>query len=232
MADTEDDDQALLLESEAIDEADLIGSINLATASEQDTLDEHVWETVKRDLSQIMTKFFHVLVPRKGGKELLRNWDLWGPMALTITLALLLRENAQDGQKTQVFTGVFFIIGAGSVIVTVNNQLLSGTMSIFQGMCVLGYCMLPLVCSCILLRVVAYLTSHIIVRFLVVIVGLVWSIFASLGFVAQSSPVSRKALVVYPIVLYYVFIAWLVLNDVRASHTVAPSPTIAPQPNR
>jgi hypothetical protein len=36
---------------------------------------------------------------------------------------------------------------------------------------------------------------------------------ASLGFVASTSPQNRRALVVYPIVLFYFVLAWLVLND-------------------
>jgi hypothetical protein len=36
------------------------------------------------------------------------------------------------------------------------------------------------------------------------------------GFVASQSPVRRRALVLYPICLYYFVIAWLVLNDAPA----------------
>ncbi len=39
------------------------------------------------------------------------------------------------------------------------------------------------------------------------------TVAAVYGFVASSSPNSRKALIVYPIVLFYIVIAWLVLND-------------------
>jgi hypothetical protein len=34
-------------------------------------------------------------------------------------------------------------------------------------------------------------------------------------FVADSGPSNRRALIVYPIVLFYVVIAWLVLNDIQ-----------------
>ncbi|EGD76143.1 Yip1 domain family [Salpingoeca rosetta] len=226
------DDVSLPMEGMEEMEGVLSGNIDMSTSESQDTLDEPVWDTLKRDLGQIINKFTHVIVPRKGNRELLRNWDLWGPMGLTMTLALLLRETAKEDQRTEVFTGTFFIICAGSAIVTVNNQLLGGTLSIFQGMCVLGYCMFPLVCACILLRFVGYLTTHLAVRFVVAGLGLAWSIYASVGFVAASSPVARRALVVYPIVLYYVFIAWLILNDVGGAPSASPpSPTTAtPQP--
>jgi hypothetical protein len=35
-----------------------------------------------------------------------------------------------------------------------------------------------------------------------------------MGFVAKSSPESRKALIVYPIVLFYLIVGWLIINDV------------------
>ena len=47
------------------------------------TLDEPVWETVKRDLSRIGANLVLVVFPFKSWDQqsaALRNWDLWGPM--------------------------------------------------------------------------------------------------------------------------------------------------------
>ena len=48
------------------------------------TLDEPVWETVKRDLKRISQNLVLVVFPFASGREqqqaALRNWDLWGPM--------------------------------------------------------------------------------------------------------------------------------------------------------
>ena len=49
--------------------------------------------------------------------------------------------------------------------------------SFFQGLCVLGYCMLPLVLACILLRFVGYLTTHLAVRLVFVAAAFGWSVF-------------------------------------------------------
>eukprot|EP00054_Salpingoeca_dolichothecata_P015207 m.87041 g.87041 ORF g.87041 m.87041 type:complete len:209 (+) comp21377_c0_seq1:704-1330(+) len=187
------------------------GDINIAAAL-QDTLDEPVSTTLLRDLKAIFSKFYHVLLPHKS-RRLLHDWDLWGPLLLTVCLALLLRSNAADSQKTQIFTGVFFIIWCGSTVITINNKLLGGTLSFFQGVCVLGYCVLPLVVSCILLRFVSAIISHLSLRLVVVAVGFSWSIWASVGFLGNSGPDNRKALIVYPIVLFYFVLAWLIVND-------------------
>lgn len=47
------------------------------------TLDESVWETVKRDLVRIAKNLWMVVFPfndRSSQNVALRNWDLWGPM--------------------------------------------------------------------------------------------------------------------------------------------------------
>ena len=68
---------------------------------------------------------FQVCVPRENTK-VLHDWDLWGPLLLCVTLAMLLRDSAEDNQKVLVFTGVFVIIWCGAGVVTLNSQLLGG----------------------------------------------------------------------------------------------------------
>ncbi|XP_065771763.1 protein YIPF6 isoform X2 [Muntiacus reevesi] len=51
------------------------------------TLNESVQNTIMRDLKAVGKKFMHVLYPRKSN-TLLRDWDLWGPLILCVTLAL------------------------------------------------------------------------------------------------------------------------------------------------
>lgn len=49
----------------------------------ENTLDEPVWETVKRDLHRIGANLVLVAFPFKSRDQqsaALRNWDLWGPM--------------------------------------------------------------------------------------------------------------------------------------------------------
>lgn len=59
------------------------------------TLDEPVKETILRDLRAVGQKFIHVLYPKRSS-ALLRDWDLWGPLLLCVTLALLLQGGAAD----------------------------------------------------------------------------------------------------------------------------------------
>lgn len=183
---------------------------------ELSTLDEPVKETVLRDLRAVGNKFIHVLYPKRSS-ALLRDWDLWGPLLLCVTLALLLQggsagEHEQGGPQ---FAEVFVVVWVGSFVITLNSKLLGGTISFFQSLCVLGYCIMPLTVALVVCRLVLVLsdsTVSFVVRLVVVSASFGWSTFASTAFLADSQPPNRKALVVYPVFLFYFVIGWIILT--------------------
>ena len=67
------------------------------------TLDEPVWETVKRDLKRIGANLVLVVFPFKNWDQqsaALRNWDLWGPMVrLCIPLAKRYMSSANTREQ-------------------------------------------------------------------------------------------------------------------------------------
>ncbi|XP_029463144.1 protein YIPF6 [Rhinatrema bivittatum] len=187
-------------------------------AQEEDssTLDEPIKETIMRDLKAVGKKFVHVMYPRKSS-ALLRDWDLWGPLILCVTLALMLQggsvNSSEDGGPQ--FAEVFVVIWFGAVVITLNSKLLGGTISFFQSLCVLGYCILPLTVAMLVCRLVLlgnFDTIGFIIRLLVVIAMFAWSTFASTAFLADSQPPNRKALAIYPIFLFYFVISWMILS--------------------
>ena len=100
-----------------------------------DTLTEPVWETIKRDLYMIWVKLTYVMVPRTMIKEKakqLRDWDLWGPLILCLSLSACLSMSANTDDSSLVFEIVFVIVWAGAAIVALNGQLLGGNISFFQ----------------------------------------------------------------------------------------------------
>ncbi|XP_074487852.1 protein YIPF6-like [Sebastes fasciatus] len=174
---------------------------------ELSTLDEPVKETILRDLRAVGQKFIHVLYPKRSS-ALLRDWDLWGP---------LLQGGAADSeaQGGPQFAEVFVIVWFGSIIITLNSKLLGGTISFFQSLCVLGYCILPLTAAMAVCRIVLVGGSGTVsfaVRLVVVTASFGWSTFASTAFLADSQPANRKALVVYPVFLFYFVIGWMILT--------------------
>lgn len=181
------------------------------------TLDEPVKDTILRDLKAVGNKFVHVLYPKRSS-ALLRDWDLWGPLLLCVALALMLQggsvDSPEDGGGPQ-FAEVFVIIWFGSIVITLNSKLLGGTISFFQSLCVLGYCIMPLTVAMLVCRLVLLGgsgTASFVVRLVVVSASFGWSTFASTAFLADSQPPNRKALVVYPVFLFYFVIGWMILT--------------------
>jgi hypothetical protein len=115
------------------------------------------------------------------------------------------------------FASVFALIAIGAIIVTVNTKLLSGKVSFFQSICVLGYCLLPLVLVSVLNDFIIWLFNitpwSFGVRFILVFVAFGWSVFASTAFLAADTLnlADRKLLAVFPIFLFYFVISWLII---------------------
>ncbi|KAI8976745.1 Yip1 domain-containing protein [Pilobolus umbonatus] len=184
-----------------------INTVNSSYTGE-DTLDEPVSVTIMRDLKKVANKSLQVLHPN-GDRQVLRDWDLWGPLILCLTLALLLSIRAPETQSVAIFTGVFVIVWLGAAIVTLNAKLLGGTISFFQSVCVIGYCLFPILVSAI----VATFVDLFWARLPVAIVTYGWSTYASVGFMSESQVHldKRRTLAVYPIFLFYFVVTWLVL---------------------
>ncbi|XP_031555596.1 protein YIPF6-like [Actinia tenebrosa] len=198
------------------------GDITVPGAPDEDeqpsTLDEPVIETLKRDLKAVGIKFLHVMIPRQS-KSLLRDWDLWGPLILCVCLAMLLQghkvaDSNNDGGPQ--FAEVFVVVWVGSFVITINSKLLGGQISFFQSVCVLGYCIFPLVVALIVCRFILLAKQNValfFVRLIFVIAGFAWATFASVKFLGDSQPRNRKALAVYPIFLFYFVISWMIISN-------------------
>ncbi|KJA26248.1 hypothetical protein HYPSUDRAFT_36517 [Hypholoma sublateritium FD-334 SS-4] len=187
-----------------------LGGVQIETRfSGGDTLDEPVTTTIARDLMSIYTKLVQVLYPRRSnGREVLRDWDLWGPLLLCLLLGIMLSINAPPTQALGVFTSVIVICSLGALAVTVQAKLLGGRVSFFQGLCVLGYCIAPLDIAAL----ISCFVRIIWIRAPVALLGWAWSIWASVNFL-DGTKISqpRILLAVYPLLLFYFVLAWMIL---------------------
>ena len=138
--------------------------------------------------------------------KVLRQWDLWGPLLLCLLLSLTLSFSAPPGQVALVFSGVFVLMWVGAAVVTINAQLLGGTVSFFQSVCVLGYCIFPLV----LVALACLVVRNGPVRAILVLVGWVWATRATFVFMQSIVPRDRRSLAVYPVGLFYLTFAWMI----------------------
>jgi len=167
------------------------------------TLDEPVLQTIWRDVKKVGFKLFHVLIPRGQADKALRDWDLWGPLCFCLMLAFFLWNMA---------TQIFVIVWIGASVVTLNSLLLGGKINFFQSVCLLGYCVFPLVVAAIILFSINIFWHPIIyVRIGVSLGAFLWCTAASVGFLASLVPAERKILAVYPVFLFYLVLAWMIV---------------------
>jgi protein YIPF6 len=146
--------------------------------------------------------------------EQLKDWDLWGPLIVCLGLAVLLSFKAPEGQASLVFAAVFCAVWFGSVVVTVNAQLLGGTISFFQSVCVLGYCVFPLTMAAVavdFLKMIPLGFFSTLCEIAVLGVAFLWSTRASSVFIAQYISAPRRVLAVFPVLFFYTFLAWMIL---------------------
>lgn len=142
----------------------------------------------------------------------LREWDLWGPLIICLALSVLLSLESTVEQASAVFATVFMLVWVGASIVTVNAQFLGGSISFFQSLCVLGYSVFPMMISALLIAVF----RHTPLRYfwldcIWVLLGFIWATRASTVFIGQYIVKERRALAVFPVFFFYIFLSWMIL---------------------
>jgi hypothetical protein len=183
---------------------------NLKFSSTKSTLNESIMTTINRDLLLIYTKIKYVVNPfisRDQKNIQIRQWDLWGPLVLNMTLAFTLSFNTKE--KSQMTTLIFVIFWLGGVILFLNANFLGVKTSIFQMLCLLGYCLFPLNLAAIF---VTLFNFNDILRLIIVIFNLLWSIYSSSDYLKIMINPEQRYLVLYPCILFYLYISWFIFS--------------------
>ena len=177
----------------------------------KNTLHEDLSESLKRDLNLIWTKLKYVinpLVPEKDRNDQVRQWDLWGPLIFTCLLSMTLAFRASE--KGSTFTLIFIIFWIGSILVYLNANLLGIKISIFQIICLLGYCLFPLNIAAIILSLGKFFEF---LRLIILIACCSWSSYSIRGFLLNLASKEQRLLVIYPAILVYLFISGVILMN-------------------
>ncbi|GMI26433.1 hypothetical protein TeGR_g1164, partial [Tetraparma gracilis] len=114
-------------------------------------------------------------------------------------------------QGALVFSAVFLAVWAGAAIVTLNAQLLGGTISFFQSVCVLGYCVFPIAIAAAVTTLLRAFVHSMVAELILVITGFLWSTRASVVFIGGFISDERRTLAVFPCMFFYTFLSWMVL---------------------
>ena len=179
-------------------------------SSPKNTLNESIITTINRDLYLVYTKIKYVvnpLISKEKKKYHIRQWDLWGPLLLNMILALTLSFNTKV--KSQMTTLIFVIFWLGGVVLYLNANFLGVKASIFQMLCLLGYCLFPLNLSAIIVTIFNF---NDIIRLIIVMASLCWSIYSSSDYLKAISNQNQRYLVLYPCILFYLYISWFIFS--------------------
>ena len=142
----------------------------------------------------------------------LKDWDLWGPLIVCLFLAVTLSFKAPNGQASLVFAAVFCAVWVGGAVVTINAQLLGGSISFFQSLCVLGYCIFPMALAAFVIGCLKIIISTWLwLDFIFVAVGFLWSTRVSSIFIGLYVKNERRFLALYPVFFFYTFLGWMIL---------------------
>ena len=198
--------------------------INENNPGAYNTLDEPKRDSIKRDVNSIVQKAKIAFVPMKSrNSKALQDWDFWGPLILCLTLGLVLSWSKNTDSSGIIFIMIFNIVWIGGLIVSLNSQFLGVNLSIFQCICILGYCMLAIVLASIVNLLLGFLPAYI--HLIISLAACFYSIYGKLfnnnhiiyiigayTFVGQYTPQNKKLLVSYPIALFYLFLAWFTFS--------------------
>ena len=176
----------------------------------ENTLNESILTTIYRDLYLIYNKLKFVIIPYASKEKKsyhIKQWDLWGPLILDLLLACTLAMNSPE--KSQIIILIFVIFWLGGVILFLNAHFLGVKSSIFQMFCLLGYCLFPLNLSAIFITI---FRINDFLRFLLVGLTCLWSIHSSSDFLKNITNPDQRYLVLYPCILFYLYIAWFIIS--------------------
>ncbi len=73
-----------------------------------------------------------------------------------------------------IYASIFLMVFGGSMIITLNINLLGGNAHFLQSVCILGYCIFPVVIASIIITVVKIIVNNILYKFAVVGVAYLW----------------------------------------------------------
>lgn len=72
-----------------------------------------------------------MLLPRQSS-ALLHQWDLWGPLFLITSLAILLQSHATKESNGVEFAQVFLLMLFGAIVVTVSDAFIGLSFSLID----------------------------------------------------------------------------------------------------
>jgi hypothetical protein len=146
------------------------------------TLDEPISKTIMKDLQLIYEKTKIAMLPMKesNSTDKLKDWDFWGPLIFCLFLGLILSLGRNDENGGIVFILIFAIVWIGGFIISINSQFLGTKLTVYQSICILGYCMFAIVLSSLINLFLIFIPS--VFKLGIGICGCAYSIYGKIFF--------------------------------------------------
>ena len=176
------------------------------------TLDEPIMTTLKRDLYAILNKIKYVAVPKMTERKLeeLYNWDLWGPLLFCFLYSIALSTGENKNNESSIFVLIFVIFWIGGFVITFNGRFLGAQIGICQMISLLGYSMFPITLGGLIIGFCKI--RNIFVKLIIVVIALIWSCLASIGFIGGLVLSEKRFLIVFPVFLFLLSLSMFALN--------------------
>ena len=176
------------------------------------TLDEPIMTTLKRDLYAILNKIKYVAVPKMTERKLeeLYNWDLWGPLLFCFLYSIALSTGENKNNESSIFVLIFVIFWIGGFVITFNGRFLGAQIGICQMISLLGYSMFPITLGGLIIGFCKI--RNIFIKLIIVVIALIWSCLASIGFIGGLVLSEKRFLIVFPVFLFLLSLSMFALN--------------------
>ena len=98
----------------------------------------------------------------------------------------------------------------GGFVITFNGRFLGAQIGVCQMISLLGYGIFPITLGGITIGF--FRIRNIFIKLIIVVVGLVWSCLASVGFIGGLVEPNKKFLIVFPVILFLFSLSMFALN--------------------
>ena len=110
----------------------------------------------------------------------LKDWDFWGPLIFCLFLGLILSLGRNDSKGGKIFILIFAIVWIGGFIISINSQFLGAKLTVYQSICILGYCMFAIVFTAFINFILSFIPS--IIKLIIGFCGCGYSIYGKFIF--------------------------------------------------
>ncbi|CAK8694813.1 protein YIPF4-like isoform X2 [Clavelina lepadiformis] len=169
--------------------------------TDEDEPEKPLLEELDIDLKDIYYKIRCVLLPLPSfgqSRHIVReNPDFWGPLAVVLIFSMV----SLYGQF-RVVSWILTMWLFGSLLIFLLARVLGGDVGYSQCLGIIGYSLLPLIITAALLMLVG---SVEVMAFLIRVLGIFWASYSAASLIVNESYKEKKALLIYPIFLLYVY---------------------------